>query len=226
MGTPSKITTRQLETIFLNEDLYRRGTIFLGFDYRAIVKLKGGKGNELQGRVSKIQEGFVGMIFGNREHNAYESMVNRRLEQMGKPADFKVGKLPWGTKVENTAVIEHGPTRYLQLIYAQSKVTLLDHMENNLGIDTSIYSPGMVESLEKQIAGYESRAGHVRYELDGKPIDPRDITGLEDRAEPEVASTGSSGLSTKFQVVIRTLKLEGFIRVALNGMNYFVEKST
>ena len=110
----NKVTTHQLTGI-LNDKGLINGITFVGFDTLTVPKLKGGKGNPHQGRITKLATGFIGMIASNKVSSAYEIMVNRRLLEEGKEADFKAGKLPWGQRVEGTCLIENKGV-YLEVI--------------------------------------------------------------------------------------------------------------
>lgn len=51
--------------------------------------------------------------------SGYESMVKRRLIEIGLPdaaEAFHVGDLPWGTRIENGPLIVHGEKFYLQTV--------------------------------------------------------------------------------------------------------------
>lgn len=94
------------------------GATFVGLDTITEVKLKGGKKNPMQGRVTKITEGANTMIFSATNASAYESMVRRRMEEEGKDAsDFTLKPRAWGTRVGNTPIIEHNGKRYLECFF-------------------------------------------------------------------------------------------------------------
>ena len=100
------------------------GVTFAGLDSVTDVTLLGGKKNEQQGRVKKVTVGNSIMLFTNKNSNGYENMVKRRLEKEGKnPASFKLGELPWGTRIPNTPIIEHKGEHYLQVIFLKSGKT-------------------------------------------------------------------------------------------------------
>lgn len=97
------------------------GSSFIGLDTETSVKLLGGVKNALQGRVTKRTLKSNVQIFQNKgSTNSYENMVNKRLEQEGKPGTFKVGPRPWGTRIPNTPFIEHNGKKYLEVIYIKS----------------------------------------------------------------------------------------------------------
>lgn len=81
------------------------GCTFVGIDTTTNVKLTGGRKNEMQGRVTKRTTGIKAFAFGNSGTNGYENMVNRRRAAEGKPADFKVGSLPWGVRMPDSPII-------------------------------------------------------------------------------------------------------------------------
>lgn len=92
------------------------GASFVGIDALTDVKLKGGKGNPHQGRITKEMCNASVMVFQNKNSNGYENMVSRRLLAEGKdPSSFVLGDRAWGTRVPNMPIIEHfkdGATKY------------------------------------------------------------------------------------------------------------------
>lgn len=125
-----------------------KGTTFASMDTITDVKLKGGKKNEMQGRVTKRTSNNQVMIFTNSNENGYENMVKRRLEQEGKnPETFKLGELPWGKRVPNTPIIEHNDKHYMQVIF--NKPGKSEYFLDNKPID-----PENIEGLEiKKVSG-------------------------------------------------------------------------
>lgn len=107
-----------LREIFANVN----GSSFIGLDTETKVKLKGGKSNEHQNRITKRTIGAQVMVFTNKEQNGYENMVQRRLIEEGKdPTNFSVGPRPWGTRVEGLPIVEHEKDgkkkEYLEVIF-------------------------------------------------------------------------------------------------------------
>ena len=210
----NKVTTHQLTGILNDKDLIN-GITFVGFDTLTVPKLKGGKGNPHQGRITKLATGFIGMIASNKVSSAYENMVNRRLLEEGKEADFKAGKLPWGQRVEGTCLIENKGVHYVQLIYTEHKKTLLDMVEK-MGITLD---DDLRQRLDQVVVGYESKRGTVQYFLDGQPIAKEDIEGLDtDRNEGK-----QGGLSEDFKVVVRSPKVSSLVRLTMKGETYLIE---
>lgn len=95
-----------------------KGGTFVGMDTETVEKLKGGKKNPFQGRVTKRVTGSTVMVFGNTESNAYENMVKRRLAKEGKdPEDFKLSPRAWGQRIPGTAFVEHKGEHYIEVIF-------------------------------------------------------------------------------------------------------------
>jgi len=93
------------------------GASFVGIDTETVVKLTGGKKNPMQGRVTKVTTGANVMAFQNKNCNAYENMVNRRLDSEGNGDKFEVGPRKWGTRVDNLPLVEHKGALYFELIF-------------------------------------------------------------------------------------------------------------
>jgi len=100
-------------TVFAN----LAGGTFVGLDSLTQVKLKGGKKNPMQGRVTKLMTDAQVMCFSNSHSNAYENMVRRRLAAEGEAAeDFVLGPRAWGERVPGTCFVEHQGKQYLEVI--------------------------------------------------------------------------------------------------------------
>jgi len=99
----------------------------VGLDTLTQVKLKGGKNNPLQGRVTKANEGIVGMISTNMPA-LYQNMVNRRLAKqhdvdakwMIAEPYFESEKPKWGTIIEGSPFLEHKGSYYLRMIFIRN----------------------------------------------------------------------------------------------------------
>ena len=97
------------------------GSTFISLVTETSVKLTGGKKNPLQGRVTKLTTGSNVMVFQNKTTNAYENMVNRRLEKEGMlPNSFSVGPRAWGTRRQNEPFVDHDGHVYLEVIFLSS----------------------------------------------------------------------------------------------------------
>lgn len=93
------------------------GASFVGIDTKTIPSLKGGKKNPMQGKITKVTTGSSVMVFQNKNTNAYENMVRRRLIQEGKNPDFEVGPRAWGERVKDTPFVSHKGKNYLEVIF-------------------------------------------------------------------------------------------------------------
>lgn len=97
------------------------GGTFIGLDTETKVKLKGGKKNPQQGRITKRMIGASVMCFANNQTNAYENMVKRRLVAEGKDAnDFQLSERVWGHRIAGTPFVEHNGNHYLEVIFMRA----------------------------------------------------------------------------------------------------------
>ena len=97
------------------------GASFIGLDTTTIVKLTGGKGNNMQGRVRKHMKGASVMVFQNKNSHGYDNMVKRRLVAEGKdPESFKLSARAWGQRVENMPIVTHKGAEYLEVIFLKA----------------------------------------------------------------------------------------------------------
>lgn len=214
MKNEMTITRTQLKEILGNPKNYR-GCNFVGFDMLTEVSLLGGKGNPMKGRVQKVHTGFVAMLFSNKTRSAYGTMVNKRLAQSDKEANFEPSALPWGVRVKDTALIEHKGNGYIQLIYVQHAVNLLQ-LSENLGVELSEKDSQLMELMKEKIVGYNTPNGNISYLLDGQPIAKEDIEGLK----PSSSNGKQGGLSEEMKVIVRSPKLASITRMTLNGVVY------
>jgi hypothetical protein len=129
------------------------GATFAGLDTVTQVKLKGGKKNPFQGRVTKMTKGSTVMLFTNKNSNAYENMVKRRLEQEGKdPSSFELKPRAWGQRVPNTPFVEHKEKNYLECVFIKGgkSVYLVDGEE---------IEKDQIEGLEDAPVNEDSQGG-------------------------------------------------------------------
>lgn len=131
------------------QDAFSRlaGGTFVGMDTLTEVKLKGGKKNPQQGRVTKRMTGAQVMCFSNQNGSAYEAMVRRRLEQEGKSAaDFQLSPRAWGERIAGTPFVAHKGNHYLEVIFLRAgRVEFL--------LDGQPCAREAVEGLEEGTAG-------------------------------------------------------------------------
>lgn len=112
------------------------GSQIIGLDTITEVKLLGGKSNPLQGRITKLTEGSVVMVF--KSSKGFKNMVNRRLmKQIDLTEDlldrisggeFKPGPRAWGVRDQDSPFVEHKGNTYLECIFLRAgKVTYLEN---------------------------------------------------------------------------------------------------
>lgn len=131
------------------------GGTFVGLDSLTQVKLKGGKKNTMQGRVTKRMTGATVMCFSNTNSNAYENMVKRRLLAEGKNADdFTLSDRTWGQRISNTAFVEHNDKFYLEVIFMNAGKT--EYLLDNQPIEKSQIE-GLDDPAEGSQGGLENK---------------------------------------------------------------------
>lgn len=217
MKNTKRVSQEEFKNVMLSKDV-NRGANMIAFDALTDVKLKGGKSNPQQGQVQKLHTDFSGIIFSNKNSSAYGNMINRRLEKDGKDANFVPGRLPWGTRIEGTAVIEHKGNYYIQVIYNQKAVNLLDKAKE-MNIELTENDKVLIEQMKQKVVGYETRNGNVEYLLNNEKVEKSEIVGL-----PEKKSSGKQGgLSDEKKVIVRTFKLSSLKNVRVNGTKYIIE---
>jgi len=224
MSTIKKITRKELAAILTKGP---RGCTFIGFDALTVMELQGGKANPHVGNVLKEHKGQVAILFSDVVTNGYENMVRRRQEQEGKEGNFEVGARSWGEKLPSTSLVQHTPkggvpTDYLQVLYNQSPVSLLDKVAE-LGIELNENDTALIDAMKARIVGRESK-GEVSYLLkgaDGKlaPIEKDAIQGVP----PKKSEGKQGGLSEPNKVIVRTFKLASLTRVTMGGVVYLLE---
>ncbi len=129
------------------------GGTFAGIDTVTEVKLKGGKKNPHQGRVTKRMTGAQIMVFTNSETNAYDAMVRRRLAEEGRdPDSFQLGPRAWGTRIAGTPFVEHKGEYYLETIFMRPGAV-------EYQLDGAPIQKDQIEGLEEREAAPDSQAG-------------------------------------------------------------------
>ena len=127
------------------------GASFIGLDTETDVKLKGGKKNPLQGKVTKRTIGANVMVFQNINGSGYGKMVARRLAKEGKdPASFELQPRKWGQRIEGTPFIEHKGQVYVEVIFLSAGVS--QHLVDGVVVDPSTID-GMPGTKEESVQG-------------------------------------------------------------------------
>ncbi len=89
------------------------GNTFIGLTAVTTPKLKGGKKNDQQGRVTKRTVSVV-QVFTNQNTNGYE---NKRLKA---DADFTLSPRAWGERVAGTPFVTHKGKDYIEVIFVNT----------------------------------------------------------------------------------------------------------
>lgn len=118
-----------------------KGNTFASMDTIVEVDLKGGKKNPMKGRVTKHTTGNRVQLFTS--HKGYKNMVNRRLEAEGKVANFEPAALRWGTRVDDSPLIEHNGKFYLQCIFIKGG-------ESTYKLDNKVIDKADIEGLDEK----------------------------------------------------------------------------
>jgi hypothetical protein len=134
-----------------------KGTTFCGLTTLTAVTLKGGKKNEMQGRVTKKMEDANVMLFSNTEDPGYVSIVRKRMIAEGKDPDtFTPKPRAWGQRMGNSPFIEHKDKHYLECFFvSKGKVTY--YLDNEEIPKEKI--EGLDEKPEKTEKEIESQGG-------------------------------------------------------------------
>ena len=96
------------------------GNTFIGLTTETTPKLKGGKKNDMLGRVTKRTVSTV-QIFTNQNVNAYANKRNRNRAKAGETTPFELSPRAWGERVKGTAFVTHKGNDYLEVIFIDTK---------------------------------------------------------------------------------------------------------
>lgn len=135
-----------------------RGNTIASMDTITEVKdLRGGKKNAMKGRVTKHTTGNRVQLFTS--HKGYKNMVNRRLEAEGKVANFEPAALPWGSRIDDSPLIEHNGKFYIQMIFIKGG-------ESTYYLDNAVIAKADIEGFVEK----EANAGRTGLEDGNEPI--------------------------------------------------------
>lgn len=131
------------------------GASIISIDTVTIPKLTGGKANLDAGTITKETIGSNVMVFQNKTTNAYQNMVNKRLEAEGKAKDFEVGPRQWGIRIKNTPFVEHKGEMYLEVIFLRNGDT--QYKKNGSPILKSLINGLAVAQEEGEQGGLDNK---------------------------------------------------------------------
>lgn len=209
-----------------------RGVSFIGLDIETLVKLKGGKKNPMQGRVTKRVSGSTVLVAQNKNTNTYQNMVRNRLttqylnEAMGKA---EAGK---------TALVDILSAAELDELSAKIEAALVageaerkEQAEEAFNVSARKWGERVPNSpFIKHVKAGEVhanyyldtiwlRAGTVEFFLDGNPINEADIEGYE-KVEAKEGANVQGGLKAEDQVIVRSIGLDSILRIKTGGTDY------
>ena len=132
-------------------------------DTLTVVPLKGGKGNSFQNRVHKFVEEMEVELYIPGVKNGYAERVKERAAAEGLDPDNYVAKpRAWGTRIDNTPVIEHKGEHYIEVFVTKPGTSSLLYDFEGKG-DTSKFRPISPESVE----GYPEKKDEGSHTQDG-----------------------------------------------------------
>jgi len=129
------------------------GASFIGLDMITDVKLAGGQKNPMLNRIKKHTIGAQAMLMQNKYSNGYANMVRRRLEKEGKdPDSFTLGARAWGTRLENSPIVEHKGAYYLEALF-------LKPGKSHYTLDGAIIDESEIIGLKEKKSSKTSQGG-------------------------------------------------------------------
>lgn len=209
-----------------------RGVSFIGLDIETEVKLKGGRKNPMQGRVTKRVTGSTVLICQNKNTNTYQNMVRNSIageilaDATAKANEGKALLLDVLTPAE---IDELGAKIEAALIAGESERR--EEAEERFEVKARKWGERIPNSpfIQHTKAGdvHPSyyldtiwlRAGTVEFFLDGNPIAEGDIEGYEKPVAKEGANI-QGGLRAENQVTVRSIGLDSVLRVKTGGQDY------
>lgn len=209
-----------------------RGVSFIGLDMETVVPLKGGKKNEMQGRVTKRVTGSTVLIAQNKNTNTYQNMVRNRI----------AGEL----LASATAKADEGKGMLVDILTPAELDELSAKIEAALVAGEAERKETAEERFEVSARKWGERvpntpiirhvkagevhpnfyldtiflnAGKTEFFLDGKPIDESAIIGYEKPVLKEGAQI-QGGLKAENQVIVRSIGLASVLSIRTGGQNY------
>jgi hypothetical protein len=209
-----------------------RGVSFIGLDMETVVPLKGGKKNEMQGRVTKRVIGSTVLVAQNKNTNTYQNMVRNRiagelLAEAAAKADEGKGLLMDVLSADELDELSAKIEAALIAGEAERK----DEAEERFEVQARKWGERIpntpiirhVKNGEVHPSFYLDtiflRAGKSEFFLDGQPIDEADIIGYEKPVLKEGAQI-QGGLKAENQVIVRSIGLASILAIRTNGQNY------
>lgn len=209
-----------------------RGVSFIGLDIETVVPLKGGKKNEMQGRVTKRVTGSTVLIAQNKNTNTYQNMVRNRiagelLQDATAKADAGKGMLV--DILTSTELDELSAKIEAALVAGEDerKETAEERFEVSARKwGERIPNTPFIQHVKKGNVHTDYyldtvflNAGKSEFFLDGQPIDEADIIGYEKPVLKEGAQI-QGGLKAENQIIVRSVGLSSILAIRTRGLNY------
>lgn len=209
-----------------------RGVSFIGLDIETLVKLKGGKKNPMQGRVTKRVVGSTVLVAQNKNTNTYQNMVRNRLvnqyldEAMDKAATAKGALVDilsaaeldeLSVKIETA--LEAGNDERREAAEEAFNVSARKWGERVPNTPFIKHVKAGDVHANYYLDTIWLRAGTVEFFLDGNPINEADIEGYE-KPEVKEGANVQGGLKAENQVIVRSIGLDSVLRIKTGGTDY------
>ena len=209
-----------------------RGVSFIGLDMETVVPLKGGKKNEMQGRVTKRVTGSTVLVAQNKNTNTYQNMVRNRIagELLADAANkAEEGK---GLLVDLLTPAELDElSAKIEAALVAGEAERKDAAEERFEVQARKWGERIPNTpIIRHVKAGEVhpnfyldtiflRAGKTEFFLDGQPIDEADIVGYEKPVLKEGAQI-QGGLKAENQVIVRSIGLASILAIRTGGQNY------
>lgn len=209
-----------------------RGVSFLGLDHETVVPLKGGKKNEMQGRVTKRVTGSTVLVAQNKNTNTYQNMVRNRiageiLAEATIKAEEAQGLLVSVLSAQELADLEAKIEAALEAGEDERKAEATERFEvKPRKWGERIPNTPFIQHTKagEQVTNFYLdmiflTAGKSEFFLDGNPIDEDKIIGYEKPTLKEGAQI-QGGLKAENQVIVRSIGLAGILAIRTGGNEY------
>ena len=209
-----------------------RGVSFIGLDMETVIPLKGGKGNPMQGRVTKRTIGNTVLIAQNKGTNTYQNMVRKRivgelLSSATEAATAATSAL--ATILDQTAIDELSAK--IETALADTADERAETAEERFQVKPRKWGQRIPNTpfIEHTVANAVQpayyldtiflRAGTSEFFLDGQSIAEGDIQGYEKPVAKESANV-QGGLKVENQVIVRSIGLASILAIRTGGKEY------
>lgn len=157
-----------------------KGTTFSSIDTVSEVKLKGGKKNPFQNRVTKKTIGSQ-VILSNTAESVYANMVKKRLVEEGKDYEkFELKPRTWGAREGDTCIIDHNGVKYLEVIFIRGG-------KSTYYVDDVETDPAEIEGLEIETKVNEESQGGLEDKIVIRTYKVDSIMAIRHKKETYIA---------------------------------------